>query len=257
MTRTPLAIAIVLTLLLASPRAHAYSDLASFGTATTEGGAGNRWFTGSPADGYGCSVCHTHGPTVKGLKIESLPERYLPGATYEITLSWPLDKSIAEDGVAHVSALVEFTDETGNAAGSVSVPGGTAMTERDACEPFGLRVPAAHVFDAPNGRKVVGLEDCGGRQLRLQWTAPKSSMGTLFFSGGVVQSDDKSNLAGDSVLELLRPILAEGQSTYDAETKGGCAVRPGASCSNAPHVRYALVLGFGVCMLNRLRRRRS
>ena len=256
MTRTLPALAILLALLLPSPRAHAYSDLASFGTATTEGGAGNRWFTGSPADGYGCSVCHTRGPSVKGLKIESLPERYMPGATYEITLSWPLDKSIAEDGVAHVSALVEFTDETGNVAGSVNVPAGTAMTELDACEPYGLRVPAAHVFDAPNGRKVVGLEDCGGRQLRLQWTAPMSSMGTLFFSGGVVQSDDKSDLAGDGVLELLRPILAESQTTYDTETKGSCAVRPGATGSTADTAWISLLLGFGVVMLNRLRRRR-
>jgi len=78
----------------------------------------------------------------------------------------------------------------------------------------------------------------------------------LFFSGGVVQSDDKSNLAGDGVLELLRPILAESQTTYDTETKGSCAVRPGATGSTADTAWISLLLGFGVVMLNRLRRRR-
>jgi hypothetical protein len=41
---------------------HAFSDPARFGKYPEEegglGGGGGRFFTGSPADGYGCSVCH-------------------------------------------------------------------------------------------------------------------------------------------------------------------------------------------------------
>ena len=247
---------LVATALLTGSHAHAYSDPSQFGTPAVMGGGGDRWFTGSPADGFGCRTCHTHPRPISGLRVESLPSQYVPGATYEVKLTWPQTLSLSTDLEAHVVALVEFTDEAGNPAGSVAVPAGTALTELDSCKPYTFKVPAMNIFDAPNGRKIVGLEDCGGRQLRFQWTAPAQAAGPLFFSGGAVVSDAQNDIHNDGVVEFFRPILPQGQTSYDTEVQGGCAVMAGAPAGSTRLLQFLSVASAGIVILSRRRRRR-
>jgi hypothetical protein len=70
--------------------AHAYADPLYFAKPAAEGGGEGRWFTGSPADGYGCGVCHTPNQAEK-LVVEGLPKNgYVPGKDYYIRIAWPV-----------------------------------------------------------------------------------------------------------------------------------------------------------------------
>lgn len=219
--RLVLLCATALALLVPSRSAHAFSELSRFADPVDLGGGAGRWYTGSPADGYNCSVCHADGKAVS-VMFNGVPDRYQPGATYEIMMTWP-------PAIEHVSALVEFTDEHGNGAGAVHVPSDADMDmpEADTCQPIGLHVPATQRFAAPdfdiaNNRQIAGLTDCGGKQMRLQWTAPAQDMGVVFFSGGVVQSNHMSDLLGDGVVQVFRPVMPETGKAYAVETSGGC-----------------------------------
>jgi len=69
------AVACLCALASAPERARAFSEPAYYAADASGGGGGGRWFTGSPAEGYGCSVCHT-GPAQLvsyPLYIEGLP----------------------------------------------------------------------------------------------------------------------------------------------------------------------------------------
>ena len=71
---------------LAGPAA-AFSDPALFSAPVREGGGGGRQFTGAPGDGHSCSVCHTGGETPI-VDLSGLPQRYVPGTRYQVTLRW-------------------------------------------------------------------------------------------------------------------------------------------------------------------------
>jgi hypothetical protein len=101
----------------APARARVYGDLFRFNDGVAAGGGGGRWFTGSPADGYGCAVCHI-GPAAQGVVVQGLPERYQPGVTYDIYIAWPTTERIA--------GLVELTDAQGHGAGTVGITDGPA-----------------------------------------------------------------------------------------------------------------------------------
>jgi hypothetical protein len=69
--------------------AHAFADPLYFAKSADEGGGGGRWFTGSPADGYGCGVCHLPNQAEK-LVVEGLPKNgYVPDKDYYIRIAWP------------------------------------------------------------------------------------------------------------------------------------------------------------------------
>jgi hypothetical protein len=72
--------------------ARAYSTPDAYMERPAQGGGGGRWFTGSPADGFGCSVCHTSAPEqrVFPLYVAGLPTAgYTLAGRQEIALSWP------------------------------------------------------------------------------------------------------------------------------------------------------------------------
>src|SRR5262249_50188347 len=106
-------IGLTAVLVLSQSRARAFSDPYRFNDDVLAGGGGGRWFTGSPADGYGCDVCHA-GARLRGIIVQGLPERYLPGTMYDIQIDWPASE--------HVTAVVEVTDELGNGAGALALP---------------------------------------------------------------------------------------------------------------------------------------
>ena len=104
----------LVTALACSP-AHAFSDPLSFADTVQLGGGGGRFFTGSPADGYGCDVCHSGGPSAK-LQLVGLPlAGYQPGASYEIRVEWPVT-------LQNMGLALEITDAGGQAAGALRLP---------------------------------------------------------------------------------------------------------------------------------------
>lgn len=85
------ALATVALICGTSAHARAFGDYELFFADPVDGGAGGRWFTGSPADGYTCSVCHEGGRQWP-VQVDGLPtgQGYLPDPNkpYSITLSW-------------------------------------------------------------------------------------------------------------------------------------------------------------------------
>src|SRR5688572_5967785 len=70
--------AVLLVAMNASLSAHAFSSPEAYVEQPYTGGGGGRWFSGSPAEGFGCSVCHSAAPGqrefplyVAGLPVDS------------------------------------------------------------------------------------------------------------------------------------------------------------------------------------------
>jgi hypothetical protein len=109
----------------------AYIELAS------QGGGGGRWFTGSPADGFGCNVCHTNTPQGPDfpLYVAGLPTSgYALASQQEIVLSWPEfatrwrelrpDPTVIDTPGASrpaVGAVLELVAESGRGSGTIEI----------------------------------------------------------------------------------------------------------------------------------------
>lgn len=211
---------------VAPSTAHAYGELSRFDNASADGGGGGRWFTGSPVDGYTCDVCHID-PTALDVQVTALPDRYTPGATYEVHVGWP-------EAPPHVQALLELTDERGNTAGTLAVPDRSTLADAELCRPRELMIGAANVIDASQfptlgPRRLMGFTDCGATQFRFLWTAPAGDVGPIFFSGGVIAANerptfDQRDVYDDGFAQLFEPLLPPSLPAYDVETRGGCAI---------------------------------
>lgn len=102
------------------------------------GGGGGRYFTGSPADGFDCSVCHTSNPPYsfpieqKGLPIDG----YVPGKPYtQITLSWPQATQKEQEALSTgkkplIALMAEFVSEDGGNAGKLEFLNQTIRNNR-------------------------------------------------------------------------------------------------------------------------------
>lgn len=117
-----------------SSRAFAFTNAVDYGTypttePATRGFGAGRYFTGSPADGYSCEVCHSATPNYsfplahKGLPLDG----YVPGEEYKIELTWPEAANAyamaRTQGYNPVATLVaEFVAEDGGPAGTVAFP---------------------------------------------------------------------------------------------------------------------------------------
>ena len=219
--------------LLVAGQAHAFSDPSAFeSNPIDDGGGGGRWFTGSPADGYTCAVCHS-GAKSPELLISGLPvDGYLPGATYEVIIDWP-------DGPGRVGANVEITDQNGAGVGTVQLPEGSARDPRELCDPLllpdfpaaSLNTVAARSPQLPS-RTVINVTACGARWLRFLWTATTEPRGQLWFSGAVVDPDNMETVSGDGVNDFGRPIAQRGREAV-ASTVGGCSVTSSRSASSS------------------------
>lgn len=211
------------SLFFAVPEVRAYSDASGFASnPLDDGGGGGRWFTGSPADGYTCAVCHSGAPgpvlSVQGLPIDG----YIPGAMYEVTVDWP-------DTLLRAGASAEITDERGVGAGTVHLPEGGAMDVREECAAeFGQGILATQRNDVPvanpqlPARVVLNVAACGAQRMRFLWVAPNPPMGTLWLSGAIVDSNGMADVNGDGVTNFARPI-GVGMSVPVASTVGGCS----------------------------------
>lgn len=197
--------------------ARAFSDPAAFAAPALEAGGGGRFYTDSPAEGYGCDGCH-RGGAAPALKIAGLPTRYVPRASYELRVSWPPE-------LEHAAAVLELTDERGHGAGTLALPGAADYLPEEECEPRELDLLAAQLYAADRERTIAATPDCGASTLRVQWTAPADDVGPVWLAGSVLASDHDGNFSGDGVSNFTRPIPAFGSALPEAVTRGGCSLR--------------------------------
>jgi hypothetical protein len=219
--------------------ARAYSSFADYVRPIHEGGGGGRLFTGTPADGYGCKVCH-RGAQGAPLHIEGLPANgYQPGHSYPITLRWPAT-------TPHVALMAELTDAAGRPVGSTALAPYASWEIGERCETAG-GPPAADVcrVDAaggqccrdldptrdscsfPNERSVLWVLDCGSRHARMVWTAPPASAGDIWFSTEMVTSNLQFDAIGDGVTSMRTLIRPAGVAKELRSAVGGCGAVPG------------------------------
>lgn len=243
----PAGLALGVTLACVPRTAHAFSDPLSFADPVELGGGGNRFFTGSVADGFGCDVCHAGGSSPR-LTLLGLPlSGYAPATAYEIRVEWPAE-------LEHIGLALEITGPSGAAAGSLRLPPASELPDPERCEPVEDGI-AAGVLTELQGRTVLSVPDCGARRVRLLWIAPSEARDALRFSGGLVASDGEADVAGDGVTlfaHVLPPTRSSGIPASDIS--GGCSVHaPARGRSLLPFA--ALVLGWTIWL--RVRRARS
>jgi hypothetical protein len=250
----------LLACLLPTGAARAYSAFPDYVMPIEEGGGGARFFTGTPADGYGCDSCH-RGAVGSELTIQGLPaDGYEPGASYEVTLSW--------GSAPHVALIAEASTEAGRPAGEVSLPPYATWTPEQLCESGDF--PAADVCLLEPGsegccreldpmrdacgfsgqRSALWVPDCGSRLARMVWTAPAG--GDVWFGVSMVTSDLQNDAEGDGVTAWRRLMRPRGSSTELDAVTGDCSVRPAARGDGAGLLG---VVCAGMVFVGALRRR--
>lgn len=244
-------------------RAHAFSDFARYAEPTDTGGSAGRYFTGSPLDGYGCNACHQGGPSIP-VSVSGLPDDgYQPGATYEVTIRLDnYDPSFEP----HASVVLEFADEQRRPAGVITppdIPTGVADMSQlpvdELCVEEGVVTGfALNQVANDEGRNLIAVPECGAREVHFFWTAPATSVGTVWMAGGIVNSDEQANPAGDGVTLLRRPLLAGAGLAYAREVASGCSVA-GVGTGEVPGDRGRRISGLAVILvvgIAAMRRRR-
>lgn len=255
----------------ASGRAHAFSDARMFFADVSSGGTAGRWFTGSPADGYTCSVCHAGGRTWP-VNVEGLPTGgYFPGEVYNLTLSWnefrarEIELFTANPEADPVMGLVtELISDDGSGAGTIEVAELERVSASEKCSrPEGKNAVDLWTVDGPlatptkirlkceandlNQRCLVSVKGCGAAQLKLRWTAPAEWKGTIWFSAAFVGTEESSGRPADydGVTEVSMPMLprAAVRPVSPSKLDGHCAVRPGSNGSAACVWWFACLFG--------------
>ncbi|MDH5673115.1 MAG: hypothetical protein OEZ06_13250 [Myxococcales bacterium] len=243
-----LAASALLALPFAAGTAQAFSSPSSYLLEPEVGGGGGRWFTGSPADGYGCDVCHEGGEAAD-LSVSGLPSgRAIPGSSYEVTISWPFE-------VEHVAMVVELTDEFSQPVGELSLKAPTAMQLDELCGPDFGGFPATELHQTEDGRQLVSLIDCGARVVRFQWTAPQVFTGTAWLSAGLVVSNEDAAATGDGVTLVHLPVAGTQNSQATRELlEGSCSVNAAPGGRGASAIGYGLIVSCVLVLMLRARR---
>jgi len=147
--RSSLAVVLGCASLAIAAQARAYSTPDAYIESASQGGGMGRWFSGSPADGYGCSVCHSAGPGQREmpLYVTGLPlEGYTLAEPREVVLSWPefsrrwrelkpdpMQSPVPGAPQPAMGMIGELVAESGKASGVIEIRGGTA-TALEQCE---------------------------------------------------------------------------------------------------------------------------
>jgi hypothetical protein len=243
-----------------SSDAHAYQDPMRFIAGVDTGGAGGRFFTGSPADAYTCKVCHTGGKPVH-LQISGLPvDGYVPGQAYRISLTWPA-------GLKAVGADFEITDGAGRPFGQLAMANRDDLGMADQCMATGL--PDTFVLPVESSQRMIAATvACGGGRATVDWIAPTPGTdadsarigSTAHFNGSLVSSNSDGKVDGDDVTDFSRSIgLAQQKAPIARKVSGSCSttsgVRASPSHSGLQLGSIALALALGV--RRRVRRARK
>lgn len=217
-------------------KVRAFSDIERFPQSVQQGGGGGRLFTGSPADGYACNVCHLGGEepsvVVYGLPIDG----YVPGQTYDVEVAW--------NNAAGAHALhLEIVDEaTKRAAGRVALIDPATIDARGRCGSLPQEDPADYILEG-EGRQIIGTQGCGASSVRFRFTAP--NLPQVIFAGSVVRSGmPRASPAGDGVQNLNRvlrrvgePNQAASSCALSAKASAGAGVWCGLLCALAAALR--------------------
>jgi hypothetical protein len=227
-----IAVSSALSTLALQPPVRAYSSFADYTRPIEEGGGGGRLFTGTPADAYGCEVCH-RGAQAAPLDVLGLPlDGYVPGQAYEILLQWPTT-------VPHVALMAEFTDTQGNPVGVTALAPYATWSPGELCEDSGFPAadlcrsgvdsgccrelePTRDACSFPGERAVLWLLDCGSRSARVVWTAPLDAGTDVWFSSVMVSSDVQNDALGDGVTSVLHRLRASGKPAELTAATGTC-----------------------------------
>lgn len=232
--------------LLATPaRSDAFYDPAAFAAPALDGGGGGRFFTGSPADGQTCETCHT-GARPPGVDVSGLPARYVPGATYELLVSWSAE-------LGDVGATLELTDERGRGAGSLALPPAAEIRDEELCEPRNLQLLGTSLFDAEEGRSIASSGGCGATAMRVQWTAPKANVGLVWFAGAIVASNQQGDVEGDGVTTFIASVPPFSRQS-SASRQHGCDVLH--STGESTFLPSWTALALGLLLVRRRRKQR-
>jgi hypothetical protein len=232
----------------ASP-AHAYRNKDRFSDPVDDGGGGQKYFTGSRAEGYTCQVCHTAGQPVS-LQIQGLPsDGYIPGARYRITLDWP-------DDLPSVAVNLEMTDLTDRAFGELTAADPATLSPSDLCT--GTDHPdASQVVVASETRRVLLIGECGQAQSTFDWQAPATQR-QGFITGSLLVSNRNGKVTGDRVVDFSRSFGAASDPNPKVDAYAGeCAVmRAGQRGPSAGAVWAGVAVALAV-RGRRARRRRA
>lgn len=252
--------AIAVSIIIASSTARAFSDPTVYGQYPSQqlGGGGNRFFTGSLADGYTCSVCHT-APVAYSFPLyqSGLPlNGYIPGTTYVVTLAWPEAAAwAARVGTPMTGLAAEFVAEDAGPSGNLQLQIDALIAndvERCTQRAVGT-IPelassiqivkpgldtqqiisaedACTTGTAAEDRCVLTVKPCGASRAQIRWTAPAQLRGPIWFSASLVATDVKSSQPNDVdyVSELSIPIKPATEIPgYDMQLGSGCTVGDG------------------------------
>jgi hypothetical protein len=235
-----LALAALFIALCAWPqRSHAFSNPEQFANATELGGGGGRFFTASPADGYGCNVCH-RGGAAPVVQVSGLPiDGYQPGVPYTIEISWTNPK------LSHALQL-ELLGQDGSVPGQVVLLDQTMPDARAHCG--GIVTNELAAYERVVGtRKILGVKDCSAEVLRFRFTP--ANVPELAFSASVVTSNKSASVEGDGIINLHRVLRRVGEP---AKT-GDCSLALGSAQSSAWSAALLLLL-LGLAMRRRVAR---
>lgn len=185
--------------------AFAFSDPAQFALPVTVGGGGGRYFTGSRADGYGCSVCHQGGAT-PAVTIEGMPDRLVTGTRYELTVRWDRPE-------IGLGLQLELTTATG-AHPDVNILPPDQLPPESRCEQRADGLAAVYAVDV-GVRRIIGVEDCAASAVTLSFVATGDPIDLAI---SAVRSDQSGTANGDGVFEERVPV----GRYYAVAGGGGC-----------------------------------
>lgn len=230
---------LALGLALGAPKAQAYATADRFLEPVGRGGGGGRYFTGSPVDGYACSVCHTGAPEPK-VSVTGLPEDgYEPGRLYEIEIAWDNSNPMFRHALQ-----LEFLGRDARAAGKLLLLDDRQIDARQRCV-TGDKPPADYELDTPGGRKIVGIEPCGAGHLRFRYAPPETD--DVAFAMSFVVSDRGGSVEGDGVFNYQRVLRRTGV----AGPQQGCALSGTPAATSTALVSVLSLLGLSLIVRRR------
>ena len=203
LARRLLAVACLAVCAGAGASAHAYSTPDAYAEQPVLGGGGGRWFSGSPADGFGCSVCHASAPGQRRfpLRVAGLPaDGYAPAQKQEILLGWPEmsarwtelrpDPTVARapgEPSPAIGLVAELVAESGKGSGTIEIDSTGARPE-ELCEMTRANLKprlAARLYQVRPGKAPLmirpdstGMMRCESRQLGQRCLVALTSCGS-------------------------------------------------------------------------------
>jgi len=155
-----------------------------------------------------CRECHFDGPTrsPEMLSLGGLPERYQPGAAYQLEVS--IGDTTARVGGFQLAARVADGPHAGTQAGTLCALDGRVHVVADTAT--GVQY-ASH----------AAARSADSLQWKLRWHAPTEDVGPVIFHVAANSANDDDSMFGDVI--LLRSWTTRGQES-GARSQGvsGC-----------------------------------